>query len=371
MTSAQTVNAYQDRLALLAALRDPSLTRSWDLPTWHRVIQAARAANLMSRLAIALDDAGLLPALPAPVRPHCVAALRLCAHQIEAVRRECRHIARAMEAVGAPVVLLKGAAYAMGGLQAARGRLFGDIDVLVARDSLPRAEAALMQWGWTTGAIDPYDDRYYRQWMHEIPPMMHRARGTLIDVHHNILPSTSRHVPDPSIIFAASTPTEFAPLSLPSREHMVIHSAVHLFHEGEANNALRDLIDLSCLMTESADPDFWSALIRDSAALGLVWPVFLAVRYAKRFLQTDIPDAVLADLHRRSGFGSWRLRWLDTLYLAAFLGHRSSASTPQAMLLGTALYVRAHALRMPLFQLGAHLSRKAFLRLFKHSSRSG
>ena len=54
-----------------------------------------------------------------------------------------------------------------------------------------------MAHGWLRMKIDPYDDRYYRVWMHEIPPLRHRERKTEIDLHHTILPRTSRLKPDP------------------------------------------------------------------------------------------------------------------------------------------------------------------------------
>ncbi len=44
---------------------------------------------------------------------------------------------------------------------------------------------------------DPYDDLYYRRWMHELPPLVHSERGQLVDVHHTILPLTAGRSPMP------------------------------------------------------------------------------------------------------------------------------------------------------------------------------
>ncbi|UUZ51358.1 nucleotidyltransferase family protein [Massilia sp. B-10] len=51
---------------------------------------------------------------------------------------------------------------------------------------------------------DPYDQRYYRVWMHEIPPMQHVQRGSVIDVHHAILPLTAAARPDPALLRAGA-----------------------------------------------------------------------------------------------------------------------------------------------------------------------
>ena len=37
-----------------------------------------------------------------------------------------------------------------------------------------------------------YDQRYYREWMHELPPLLHVRRQTALDVHHAIAPETAR-----------------------------------------------------------------------------------------------------------------------------------------------------------------------------------
>ena len=54
------------------------------------------------------------------------------------------------------------------------------------------AEAALMLDGWASGHRSAYDQRYYRTWMHELPPMQHIQRGTVLDVHHAIAPLMPR-----------------------------------------------------------------------------------------------------------------------------------------------------------------------------------
>src|SRR3546814_6551516 len=77
-------------------------------------------------------------------------------------------------------------------------RQIGDLDVLVLATDIRRAENALLKAGWEWVKSDPYDDHYYRAHMHELPPMIHKARDRMIDVHHTILPKTHRITPDRS-----------------------------------------------------------------------------------------------------------------------------------------------------------------------------
>src|SRR3546814_19808051 len=98
----------------------------------------------------------------------------------------------------------KGTAFAAAGLSAGVGRSIGDLDILVPRDRIDAVEAALLGAGWEWVKPDPYDDVYYRRWMHELPPLIHRERDRMIDLHHTILPLTARITPDAAALIADS-----------------------------------------------------------------------------------------------------------------------------------------------------------------------
>ena len=76
------------------------------------------------------------------------------------------------------------------------GRMCSDVDILVPRERLDLFERALLANGWVHVTLEPYDQLYYRRWTHELPPLVHRDRLTAVDVHHGILPVTSRLKPD-------------------------------------------------------------------------------------------------------------------------------------------------------------------------------
>ena len=160
------------------------------------------------------------------------------------MRWELNRIERALKHLRFPILLLKGAAYVAAGLPA-RGRLVSDIDIMVPRQALDGAEAALEAAGWRPIKLDPYDQRYYRTWMHELPPLVHPERGTVVDLHHTILPPTSRLKPDPAKLWSAAQPLGTGPLHVLAPPDMVPHSAAHLFHDGDLRLSLRDLVDMA------------------------------------------------------------------------------------------------------------------------------
>ncbi len=347
---------------LIRVMRDPGIVQGLDGAGWDLLLRQADAANLDACLLVLLEDAGLLDTVPAAPRTHLEWTRVGAAGHARAAGYEVRQIGRALDGLGLPLILLKGAAYAMAGLDAGRGRLFSDIDILVPKARLPEVEAALMMHGWITTHHDAYDQRYYREWMHELPPMQHARRGNSIDVHHAILPETAPVHPDPARLRASARPIAGAPhLATLSPADMVLHSAVHLFFDGEFDKGLRDLVDLHRLLTQfGMESGFWETLPARARELELGRPLFYALRYCPRLLGTAVPPAVQAAV-APEGPGAALLWLMDRLFGRALLPLHASCADPFSNLARFALYVRGNWLRMPPLLLARHLFHKAFL----------
>ena len=262
-----------------------------------------------------------------------------------------------------PLVLLKGAAYELARLPIAEGRVFSDLDILVPREELENVESVLMLAGWATTTRSVYDQRYYRRWMHELPPMQQINRGTLLDVHHAISPLSGRIRVDSKAMLDAVVPVDgYDGLYVLSPVDMVLHSATHLFQEGELDHGLRDLLDIDGLLRHfGARPGFWDQLVPRARAIGLTRPLFYGFRYASMMLKTPIPRPVL-DAAQEGGPKPPLLGLMDALYLRALRPNHPTCSDHWTPIARWMLYVRAHWLRMPLPLLAYHLARKALVR---------
>ncbi|MGZ8362149.1 MAG: nucleotidyltransferase family protein, partial [Allosphingosinicella sp.] len=185
---------------LIRVLRDPASAQGGD---WPALITAARAEQLLGSLAHRLDGQDV----PAPVARIMEDARRDSAHARTQALWEAEMARRATRHLDAPIVLLKGTAFHAADLDASRGRSVGDLDILVTRESIAAVEEALVIAGWERlKEQGGYDDVYYRRWMHELPPLIHRERDRMIDVHHTILPLTARPRPDAASMIADSVP---------------------------------------------------------------------------------------------------------------------------------------------------------------------
>lgn len=350
---------------LANAWANPDWQPQLSVRQWESLLGQARQASLLARLAYLHVDAGFLAAVPDGPRPHLEGALRLADRQQHEVRWEVNCIRQALRHVDTPIVLLKGAAYLMANMSTARGRLFADIDILVPHEKIEQTESALFCAGWISDERDAYNERYYRQWMHEIPPLRHVQRNTYIDLHHTITPPTSRFKVDGQKLLRNIQPLQSYPgLYVLAPVDMVLHSAVHLFQEGEFSHGLRDLLDLRDLLNDfSSQTDFWNCLVDRANELGLQIPLFHALFHLHHLFNLSPPTSLEDRVNQMAPNRAARalMAWLLGLALQPDYPSCDSRWTGLARWL---LYVRSHALRMPLRLLLPHLLRKSWMQRF-------
>jgi hypothetical protein len=331
------------------------------LEEWDLLFQQARPNRLLPRVAMKARDRDLGERIPEVVQGHLDAALHLADKQRRDVIWELRKIHLALADLDCAPVLLKGAAYTAAGLRAGRGRVYADIDIMVPESHLGRTEQMLLDAHWNHTKTNAYDQMYYRTWTHQLPPMQHVFRSSVIDLHHTIVPRTARIALAPQRLFEAARPL---PLSSPYRilaeEDMVLHSAVHLFNDGEFSHGLRDLFDLRDLIEDFARKDgFWDRMLARAELLDLRRPLAQALRYLDRVLGVTFPGAPTTAL------AEWLSGWpaqnaLDSLFAEALSPDHIRNPALGAKAADWALDARGHYLRMPLHILVPHLARKAF-----------
>ncbi|RVT53564.1 nucleotidyltransferase domain-containing protein [Rubrivivax albus] len=346
--------------AALSAPALPALTPR----QWEDLLSQARRSRLLARLAARVADRGWMGHVPAGPRLHLQGALRVMQRQHDEARWEIDRLRAALARHEGAVVLLKGAAYVAAELPPRRGRLFADVDIMVERGRLRQVESALMAGGWIAEKLDAYDERYYRDWMHELPPMQHVQRHTQLDVHHTITPPTSRFPIDGAVLLARARPLAgLAPLKVLAPEDMVLHSAVHLMQEGSFDGGLRDLLDIDDLLEHfgATEPGFWPAVAARARELGLGVPLSHVLFHIERLFGTRPPADVqpALDALQPQGMARWAMNTLLTLALRP---DHPSCTVPGYGAAAFLLYVRSHWLRMPWYQILPHLARKSWKR---------
>jgi len=342
------------------ALTRPQKLAKLSEQDWDRLIQVTRRLGLLARIQALLAEHGLVDKIPAQPRMHLDSARIVAENEQRIMRWEINRIQRALGPLAIPVVFLKGAAYLIGGLPVAKGRIATDVDILVDKADLGMAERALIEHGWQHTKVDEYDQFYYRIWSHELPPLRHRDRHTTIDVHHTILPPTGRCHPDPKKLLAAALALGGAQFKILSPEDMVLHSAAHAFQDGDLARGLRDLVDLDELLCHyGADGGFWDRLVQRGQELSLTRSLYYALRYTSLVLETPVPETVLE--RARQFAPNWAAgAAMDRLVVHAINDRVDGWRGRLQTFCVWALYVRGHWLRMPPRLLTRHLLHQMF-----------
>jgi hypothetical protein len=343
---------------------NPQLALELDSNQWDYLIRQARNGNVLARLGYILEEARLFGQIPIKPFLHIRSAQIYFERFYISLQREIVIINGVLKSINVPLVLLKGSAYVVQNDTAAKGRIFSDVDILVPEEKLYEVEIALLKEGWFCNTLDPYDNKYYRKWMHEIPPLRHLKRQTSIDVHHNILPKIARFCPDAKQLMANIVKNREHDLWVLSREDRVLHSAIHLFHEGDFKYGFRDLSDLDLLLKEfSQQEGFWEKLLQRAKVLRQGMPLYYALRYTHLILKTPIPNKIL-QLSASQACNKLNIRLMDSLFLRALLPDHKSCNDRWTGLARWVLFVRSHWLKMPLYLMIPHLFRKTFKRMF-------
>ena len=348
---------------MLEALANPHIAGSLEDPDLSRLLRQARGAQLLPRLACQLLDGPAASGFTDAVRAQLQAATAVADHFRRSVHWEVNRIAWALADVDTKVVLLKGAAYIMADLPNGPGRLVSDIDILVPKESLAAVEQSLLHKGWQSQKKHEYDDYYYRAWMHELPPLWHPVRNAAIDIHHTILPPTGRVHPDAQQLLDAAVPLSGSRFFVLAPADMVLHSAAHLFQDGNLTGALRDVVDLDCLLRHFAesDNDFWDRLVSRARQLQLPRSLFYAVQFAQQLLNTPVPAPVLREVYRDGP--PWPFRQaMESLGRTSLLPSEGDSSSWRARIAASLLLARGHWLRMPPLLLARHLTHKTVRR---------
>jgi hypothetical protein len=261
---------------------------------------------------------------------------------------EISRVERALSATDIQPIVLKGGAYVACMRRAAAGRRVSDLDIMVHESELDMTEAALLAAGWQRDEAtdNAYDQSYYRKWMHELPPLRHEKRNTILDVHHRIIPRTSRVKIDNDALIADAVSVPGKRVRTFSDIDTFIHAAVHALGEGSFDTPARSLIELYYLFVDLST-QAQSRLIERADNVGAIRPVQLALWLVGEGFDRD--DALA--LAKTAG-GLWLLYGVKHAALAK-LGTGLNAQLAKAF-----LYLRSHYLRMPLYLLVPHLLQK-------------
>jgi Uncharacterised nucleotidyltransferase len=353
-----------DRQQLLQILRDPAVLGTLATSDLDLALRQLRRLRLLARVAERLHEQDLVGQFSSCVRDQLESARVTAASQARAALWELTQLERILEpGPQRPVVALKGGAYLLLGLPFTNGRILSDVDLLVPEQQLAQTEQRLCDFGWEMVELNDYDQRFYREWSHEIPPLRHVERELEVDLHHNVLPRTSRLKPQSALLLQSAKLLPGRNLSVLAPADMVLHAMTHLFYSSEQDDALRELVDIDAMLRHfsATVPDFWQQFALRALALDLARPANYALHFAVRWFDTPVPRAALAAIE--SAAAPALAQWLmDKLVPSALFPPHPDRREQVARIARTLLLARSHWIRMPPLLLARHLAVKSLRR---------
>lgn len=278
---------------LLPLLRDTAHAAAMTLSDWDDTLRLARQARLLGLLGHRLwERKDIWAKIPPPVQGHLTSAINYAAHRKQMVLVELGAINKAIPNDIA-VILLKGAAYIAQGAEYAQGRIPNDVDLLIIRTDLDPTEAALKAAGWVSDTQDAYDQRYYREWSHELPPMRLPGHALEVDLHHTITPVTSRVRADDNILFSGLQAIPGSRFLCLHPFDQIIHASIHLFQDSELSGRLRDFVDIDGMIRQSVrNTTNWEQLLLRAEAHGASRYLWYTLHYCHSWLGTPVPESL-------------------------------------------------------------------------------
>ena len=339
--------------AIIAA---PKQVQQLSASDWEILLWVLDTARLEAWLNAQLEPIGLKDSLPATVQTRLDSAMIYAERQQKQVRYECEIISSLLSEKRITPLFLKGAAYVISAEFNSAGRICSDIDALVKQDELDVAERQLKMNMWLSQDVDDYDDKYYREYAHEIPPMMQAERGTVLDLHHNLFLPVSGRAPKIEQFWATTTTNDNG-LSTLKPAAALVHSMIHLLMNEEVTYGLRDCLDMQSIIDTHNSESFWlevSTLVVDNDfthEYQLLLLLLDSLFSRETVKQQILAQQITADTKTR--FWLW-------CYRKAVMPDHPHLCNRYAGVARAAVYCRGHSQKMPLATLLKHSTVKLY-----------
>jgi hypothetical protein len=240
------------------------------------------------------------------------------AHGIRAEAQLAR-VLRALSSVEIPVIVVKGAALGAFYPDPAL-RLYGDIDIMIAREQLDLAEQTLYAQGYRCIISKGWwQDRIHHlspmasesgallvelNWLdhiHHLPPMASESGALLVELHWQLDYEEEKGRLPAEDLWARVVPwmVRGQPALRLDPIDETLYLCRHAVVQHRVRGAFRSLFDLK-QVTGSWDLAEWRALCRRAQYYGLERPVYLMLVLVEELLDLAIPEEVLSEL-RPSG----------------------------------------------------------------------
>jgi len=259
---------------------------------WSKVVAKAVDFGLAPLLYKRLKEGGARARVPADSWKLLQLHYFVNSERITRRFRTLRTVLECLHSAGLPVIVLKGAYLAETVYDDAALRQMNDVDIMVPKAELPRAQAALLALGCTQ--IEPVDIETYRDdyrlpefYLHDLP----------FEMHWTIALPTGPVRIDVDGLWSRSRPATIAGVEVLalSPEDLLLHLCLHTryLHQHFAPKPLCDIAETVHHFRDDLD---WAQVVVRAHEWDAARHVGLALHLARVMLRVEVPDSVLEQL---------------------------------------------------------------------------
>ena len=281
---------------------------------WERLTTQAAQLSLGPYLYMRLKEQNVLDAPPETFGQNLKGGFLWS--QSENMKRfaKVQQILQALSEANIPVIVLKGAAVASLVYPHLGCRPMGDIDLLIRKPHLDKAEEILEALGFQADE-QTHSKQWFREFHHHLAPYISRDRSLTIELHHHIVPLADPVKIPINVLWDRAVQTSIAnvPCRVLSPEDMIIHACHHLSASNQFLGQLRGLCDVAHIIRHYKDSLDWTMLCDHVKEFGLAKHAYYSLWLAKTCIEAPVPSDVLQTLASAGNVASikdWLFKFL-------------------------------------------------------------
>lgn len=287
--------------ALLDVLRGPpDLVRAPELTEgqWDAFTAEVARHQIVPMAYRRLEQADVRSGVPESILSDLREMFIVRAFRTANLLRETGKVLRTLEAKGIRTMVLKGVHLAAAIYPEPAFRGMADVDIMVDRDQLAKAEAIFVKRGWGPEPR-PDVDRFCERSNHLAK--LWKPGSIVLEIHYHIERPTSPFRVPIEDLWATARPVtvEGVPTLGLAPEELILHLSIHAsYHHRYARAPLKALLDVRAVLTRCADEIDWERLCRLATDWGMSRFAYSTLRLAERVLHAPIDEQAVDSLER-------------------------------------------------------------------------
>lgn len=277
-----------------AAVTVPELTAA----QWHCLVGEALRHHVVAMVYRRLERPGLRESVPAGIFESLRDLFVIRAFHTAKLLRDTAAALRLLEENGIRTMVLKGVHLAADVYDEPSFRGMADVDIMVDRSELARAETLFVERGW--GPLPRPDvDRFCERSNHLAK--LWKPQSSVLEIHYHIERPTSPFRIPVEDLWATARPVTLEGVSTLglAPEELIIHLCIHAsYHHRYSRAPLKALLDVRAVLQQSGPLFDWNRLVRLAESWGVGRFVYSTLRLADAVLDIPLDERALAGLER-------------------------------------------------------------------------